>query len=58
MKVLIVYDAATLHTAGVRGSVSELAEADVVIGLNEEGSEGTILKDRWGKPGTPVKVVS
>lgn len=36
---------------------ADAAEADMVIALNEECSEGKLVKDRFGKE-QPVKVVS
>jgi ATP-dependent RNA circularization protein (DNA/RNA ligase family) len=58
MKVMIVYGAPDFRALTRKVAPHEVAECDLVIGLNEEGSEGVVLKDRYGKTGNPVKVVS
>lgn len=55
-RVLVIVGATTSEALRKVQPV-ELAEADMVIALNEECSKATVIKDRFGRP-QPVKVVS
>lgn len=57
-RVLLVIGATTGQAMHRLVQQYEVAEADIVIGTNEEVSEGVVLKDRWGKDGVPVKIVN
>jgi hypothetical protein len=56
-KVMVVFDAETPQDLRGKVDLGEVGEADLVIGLNAEGTAGVIHKDRHGLPGTEVKVV-
>lgn len=57
-RVLVVIGTTEARSLSRVVAVHEAAEADLIIGLNEECSDGMVLKDRYGKTDVPVKVVS
>lgn len=57
-RVMVVVGAYTDAEVHRKVATHEIAEADMVIGLNEECSDGRVVKDRYGKNDVPVKVVN
>lgn len=55
--VIIVYDAESIGDLRDKLSNQEMQSADIVVGMNADGTEGVIFKDRYGPEGSKVLVV-